>query len=181
MTLPVVLVDRDGVLNVDLPHGVRTLAELTVERGASTGLAALCHAGYTVLVITNQGAVGRGQLSVAGLDAINAELSRRLGADGGHIAGFFICPHCEADACDCRKPKPGLLLQALAAWGFDPAVTWFIGDAGRDVQAARAAGMRPALVLTGKGTREAPLYPDVPVFADLAAFANHLIAVGETR
>ncbi len=177
----VVLVDRDGVLNVDLPHGVRTVAELTVERGASEGLAALCEAGYTVLVITNQGAVGRAQMSRVELDAINTELSRRLATGGGRIANFFICPHSDADACDCRKPKPGLLQQALAAWGFDPAVTWFIGDASRDVQAARAAGVRPALVLTGKGARESALHPDVPVFADLAAFANHLVASGDMQ
>jgi D-glycero-D-manno-heptose 1,7-bisphosphate phosphatase len=175
---PVVLVDRDGVLNVDLPHGVRAIAELAVERGAVEGVAALTRAGYTVLVITNQGAVGRGHLSPRDLAAINAELAARIADGGGAIAGFYVCPHSEADACACRKPKPGLLLQAAREWGFDPAATWFVGDAGRDVEAARAAGVRPALVYTGKGMREAPRHPEVPAFADLAAFAAHVVEQG---
>ena len=171
---PVVLLDRDGVLNVDRPTGVRSLAELELEAGAAEGVALLARAGVTCLVVTNQALVGRGELSAAGLETINAELARRIAAGGGRISAWYVCTHRAEDACACRKPLPGLLQRAQRDWGFAPARTWFVGDAARDVAAARAAGCRPALVATGKGADSARALPDVPLFADLPAFARAL-------
>jgi len=170
----VVLLDRDGVLNVDLPCGVRALAELQMEASAPAGVAALSKAGYTVLVITNQGAVGRGEVSRAEVDRINDTISMHITAAGGRITHYYVCPHRNEDNCACRKPKPGLLQQARDEWNFDLATTWFLGDASRDVEAALAIGVRPALVLTGKGRTESAEHPHVPVFANIAAFATFL-------
>ena len=172
---PVVLLDRDGVLNVDRPAGVHGLDELALEAGAAEGVALLARAGFTCLVVTNQALVGRGELSAAGLEAIHAELARRVAAGGGRIAAWYACTHRAEDGCACRKPLPGLLERAQREWGFAPARTWFVGDAERDVAAARAAGCRPALVATGKGAASARALPEVPLFPDLPAFARALI------
>jgi D-glycero-D-manno-heptose 1,7-bisphosphate phosphatase len=172
----VVLLDRDGVLNVDLPHGVRALAELQIEASAPAAVSALSKAGYTILVITNQGAIGRGEVSREEVDRINEVIATRVAAAGGKITAYYVCPHRSEDECQCRKPKPGLLVQAHAEWAFDLATTWFLGDAGRDVEAALAMGVRPALVLTGKGRTAALQFPAVPAFADVSAFATFLLA-----
>lgn len=108
----------------------------------------------------------------ATLDAINGELNERL---GGAISHWFVCDHGPDDGCRCRKPDTLLLEQAQAALGFVPAETWFVVDAGRDVDAARRFGCRPALLLTGKGIATATEYPDVPTWANLADFADWLI------
>ena len=136
----------------------------------------LAEAGYACVVITNQACVGKGLISEAELDAIHQRMCSLLEAAGGRIAGIFRCTHTDATPCPCRKPKPGLIIDAQARFGFDPASTWMVGDAGRDVAAARAAGCRPALVATGKGRREHANVPDVPLFASLAAFASELVA-----
>ena len=146
------LLDRDGVLNRDLPgSGPATLRELSLLPGADRAVALLSRAGYAVLVITNQAAVGRGQLSAPEPTRINDQLAAWIAAAGGRLDRFYVCPHAEQEGCPCRKPRPGLIEQAAREWGFAPAQTWFVGDAERDVAAARAAGCRPALVRTGKG------------------------------
>jgi D-glycero-D-manno-heptose 1,7-bisphosphate phosphatase len=168
----VILVDRDGVLNVDRVDSVRSLADLEVEAGAVEGCRRLHAAGYRLAVVTNQSAVGRGQMTRPTLDAVNAALDERL----GHlIDGWFVCDHGPGDGCRCRKPGTLLLEQAQARYGFDPAATWFVADAPRDVEAARAYGCRPAIVRTGKGAATAAGYPDVPAFRDLAEFAERLL------
>ena len=164
----VVLLDRDGVLNVDRSGSVTSLADLEVAPGAVEGAAMLRDDGCALVVVSNQACVGRGQLSPAGLRAINEELNRRL---GDSIAAWYVCAHAPEEGCACRKPAPGLLDRARRAWGFEPAFTWFVGDDGRDVEAALGCGCRPALVRTEKGTAAARGWPDVPVFADLRDFA----------
>jgi len=164
----VVLLDRDGVLNVDRSGSVTSVAELEVAPGALDGAALLRDDGYALVVVSNQACVGRGQLSLADLSAINAELDRRL---DHAISAWFVCVHAPDEGCECRKPAPGLLDEAQRAWGFDPPSTWFVGDDDRDVEAALGAACRPALVRTGKGVETARRWPDVPVFADLADFA----------
>ena len=170
----VVLLDRDGVLNRDLPGSVTALSALRLEAGADRAVALLSRAGYAVLVITNQAAVGRGQLSAPELTRINDQLAAWVAAAGGRLDRFYVCPHAEQEGCPCRKPKPGLIAQAQREWGFVPEQTWFVGDAERDVAAARAAGCRPALVRTGKGREAAARLPEVPCFDDLLSFASAL-------
>ena len=169
----VILLDRDGVLNVDRVNSVRTVADLEVETGAIVGCRLLKDAGYPLGVICNQSAGGRGWMTATDVDAVNAELDRRL---GGVIDAWFLCPHAPDDGCRCRKPGTLLLEQAQAEFGFDPRLTWFVVDAERDIAAARAFGCLPALVRTGKGAAAAAAHPDVPVFADLADFARSVVA-----
>ena len=168
----VVLLDRDGVLNVDRTDSVTHIRDLEVESGAVAATRLLHDAGWTLLVVTNQAAVGRGQLDLDTLHEIHQELDRRL---GNTVRGFFVCPHTPEARCACRKPGIALLEQACIAWPFDPGATWFVVDADRDIQAARHAGVRPALVRTGKGAATEPDFPDVPAFDDVLAFARWLV------
>ena len=165
----VVLLDRDGVLNVDRPASVTSVADLEVAPGAVDGTALLRADGFALVVVSNQACVGRGELDAAELATINGELNRRL---GNSIAGWFVCPHAAEEGCRCRKPAPWLLHEARVAWDFEPEVTWFVGDDHRDVEAALAFGCRPVLLRTGKGAATARDWPDVPVFDDLGDFAR---------
>lgn len=167
-----ILLDRDGVLNRDLSTSVCSVAEFELLPGSAEAIARLHRAGFTLLVITNQACVGRGDLAPDELERIHRRLIDQVDAAGGRIDDIFVCAHTDADACDCRKPKPGLIHQAQAKWGFEPGDTWFVGDARRDVQAAEAAGCRPVLVRTGKGEQTAAEFPQLPAFDDLLAFAQ---------
>jgi D-glycero-D-manno-heptose 1,7-bisphosphate phosphatase len=169
----VVLLDRDGVLNVDRTDSVKSVEELVVLPGVVDATAALHRAGYRLLVLTNQSVVGRGELGLDALHTINSELDRRL---GNSLRGFHVCPHTPEIGCACRKPGTLLLEQARVAWPYEPAATWFVGDAPRDIEAARRVGVQPALVRTGKGVVTERDHPDVPVWDDLAAFAGWLLA-----
>lgn len=167
-----ILLDRDGVLNVDTADSVKSLDELEIEPGAALGCEILRTAGYRLAVITNQSAVGRGHMTLATLCAVNDELDRAL---GGVIDRWYICPHAPDDGCRCRKPDTLLFEQARADLGFNPADTWFVGDAPRDLAAARRFGCRAALVLSGKGAATAASSasddPNIPTWTDLEAFA----------
>lgn len=169
----VVLLDRDGVLNVDRSDSVTHLEELEVQPGAAEATGLLQAAGYRLLVITNQAAVGRGRLDVNALHEINRELDRRL---GGTLDGFYVCPHTPDAGCACRKPGIRLLEQAREVWPHEPAETWFVVDAERDVEAARRAGCRPALVRTGKGRATEPMLTGIPAWDDLLTFTRWLLA-----
>jgi D-glycero-D-manno-heptose 1,7-bisphosphate phosphatase len=168
----VVLLDRDGVLNVDRSDSVRHVDELEVQPGAVEATGLLRDAGYRLLVITNQAVVGRGQLDLDTLHELHRELDRRL---GGTLDGFYVCPHTPDAGCACRKPGILLLELAQQAWPHERAETWFVADAARDVEAARRAGCRPALVRTGKGRASEPMLPDVPTWDDLLAFTHALL------
>ncbi len=173
----VVLLDRDGVLNRDRSDYVRTVEQLVVLPGIPAAVARLNRAGYRVCLITNQAAVAKGLIHPETLEAIHARLSDTIGAGGGRIDAIYHCPHRDEDRCGCRKPAPGLILRAREEWGFDPARTWMVGDTRRDMEAARAAGCRAALVLTGHSEKNREtLSWGVPVFDDLPAFVDFLLA-----
>jgi len=169
-----VLLDRDGVINRDLAESVRSPEKLVLLPEALEALALFKQHSVTVIVITNQACVGRGDVSPETLDAIHQKMIREVEAHGGKIEAIYVCPHTDADACDCRKPAPGLLLRAQREHGFNLASTYFVGDALRDLQAAEAAGCLGALVKTGKGAKITP--PDgIPVFNTVVEFAQHLV------
>jgi D-glycero-D-manno-heptose 1,7-bisphosphate phosphatase len=171
----VVLLDRDGTINRDRPGSVLRQEDFELLPGAVAAIAALSRAGYTVALITNQACIGRGDVSAATVAAIHAGLAADIAAAGGRLDGIYVAAATDPADPD-RKPNPGLILRAQADLGFVPAETWLVGDDSRDVEAARRAGVRPALVLTGKGETARRAHPDVPVFADLAAFAQALLA-----
>jgi D-glycero-D-manno-heptose 1,7-bisphosphate phosphatase len=175
-----VIFDRDGVLNAEPRDGgyVRTPEQWQWLPGVPESLARLSTAGVCISVATNQACVGRGLVTREQLDAIHARMLDEAARAGATIDHVFVCPHSPEQACDCRKPAPGLLLDALAASGIPRHATLLVGDDLRDLQAASAADIPAALVRTGKGARtEATLtHADVPVFDDLRAFISALLS-----
>ncbi len=175
-----VILDRDGVLNVEAPaRGYITRPEAWIwVQGSREALALLAGAGMRISVATNQSAIGRGLMSLQDLDAVHARMRVEAEAAGGRIDALFACPHAPDDGCDCRKPAPGLIEAAIAASDVPRRQTLVVGDDRRDIDAARRAGVTAVLVLTGKGrAAEAALSQEgVPVYDDLQALARALIA-----
>jgi D-glycero-D-manno-heptose 1,7-bisphosphate phosphatase len=141
--LRAVLFDRDGTLVHDVPYNgdpalVRPVA------GARRALVRLREAGLRIGLVTNQSGIARGLLTPAAVTAVNGELQRQVGA----FDTVAVCPHGPEEGCGCRKPAPGLVLQAADALGLRPGETVVIGDIGADVEAAAAAGARSILVPT---------------------------------
>ena len=174
-----ILLDRDGVLNRDRADYVKSADELVMLDGSPEAVSALKAAGYTVLVVTNQSCIGKGILPMKGVLAINGLIQEAMVRAGGRVDAFYVCPHAPDEGCGCRKPAPGLMLQAAADWDFDPAETWLVGDATRDIQAGQTAGCSTALVRTGKGEASARELPETPLYDDLAHFVSVLL--GEDR
>jgi D-glycero-D-manno-heptose 1,7-bisphosphate phosphatase len=173
-----VILDRDGVINHDSADFIKSPSEWHPITGSLDAIAALCHAGFAVLVLSNQSGIARGLLSQESLDAIHTRLHDELARRKASLAGVWICPHAPQDGCDCRKPKPGLFFKASKQLGFELKDTPAIGDSLRDLDAAAAAGARPVLVRTGNGrTTERSLGNShaIPVFDDLAHAAAALI------
>ena len=138
-----VLLDRDGTLAEDVPYNADPDRVVPMP-GAERALARLRAAGVPLALVSNQSGVGRGLLTLAEVEAVN----RRLEELVGPLGPWLVCPHPPDQGCGCRKPAPGLVLDAAAALGVDPAECVMIGDIGADVEAARAAGARAILVPT---------------------------------
>jgi D-glycero-D-manno-heptose 1,7-bisphosphate phosphatase len=175
------ILDRDGVLNVEVPdHGyVLQPADFKWLPGALSALAMLSRAGLRLSVATNQSAVGRGLITAQQLDLVFAAMRTQAEAAGAHISGVYCCPHAPDQHCDCRKPMPGLIRAALQESGIPAVQTLLVGDDVRDVQAARAVGVTAVLVRTGKGLRAAAQLQangnPPQVFDDLAQFARSFV------
>lgn len=180
--MKLVILDRDGTINADSDDYIKSPEEWQPLPGALEAIAKLNHAGWHVVVATNQSGIGRGLFDMSALNAMHAKMNRALAASGGRIDAVFFCPHTPDEACQCRKPEPGMFLQIGERFGVDLAEVPVVGDSLRDLQAAHAAGCQPHLVLTGKGEalRGQPLpatYPaQTQVHNDLAAFAERWIA-----
>jgi D-glycero-D-manno-heptose 1,7-bisphosphate phosphatase len=175
--MKLVILDRDGTINEDSEEHVRTPEEFRPIKGSLEAIARLTQADYRIVVATNQSGIARGFLDARTLFAIHDSLLRALAQVGGRIDAFFFCPHAVEAGCQCRKPQPGMLIEAGRRFNAALEEVYMVGDALRDLQAAAAAGARPVLVLTGKGAKtsaEGKLPPGTRVFPDLAAFAAHL-------
>lgn len=168
-----VLLDRDGVINVDRPGSVLHRREFELLPRVGEAIAQMNRKGYRVLVLTNQACIGRGELSWEELSQIHSLMQRLIVDAGGSVDAIYVCPHVDGDNCDCRKPRPGLVRQAQLQHDFRPVDTWMVGDAQSDIEAAITAGCRPALVRTGKGAAVRHVR-DVAIFDDLAHFARNL-------
>jgi D-glycero-D-manno-heptose 1,7-bisphosphate phosphatase len=147
--------------------------------GSVEAIARLNHAGYRVVVATNQSGIGRGLFDMATLNAIHEKMHRALALVGGRIDALFYCPHTSESQCDCRKPKTGMLQEIGMRLGVDLTGVPSIGDSVRDLQAAEAVGAQPMLVLTGKGEktlRDGNFPKDTVIFPDLAFAASALLA-----
>src|SRR2546428_11768576 len=141
-----VFFDRDGVLVRDRPDYVKGWGEVEIVPGVLAALARLRSAGARIFVATNQSAVGRGIVRRETVDDIHERLARIAEAQGAPIDGFLVCPHRPDEGCACRKPKPGLLLQAQRERGFDLSTAYMVGDQASDALAALAAGCTPILL-----------------------------------
>jgi D-glycero-D-manno-heptose 1,7-bisphosphate phosphatase len=176
-----VILDRDGTINADSDEYVKSADEWVPLPGALDAIARLNHAGWHVVVASNQSGLGRGLFDVAALNAMHAKMHKLLAAAGGRIDAVFYCPHSPEDVCNCRKPASGLFEQIGERYGMDLKGVHTVGDTLRDLQAGAAVGCQPHLVLTGKGEkwRGEPLSDDFPagthVHDDLMAFAEWLL------
>lgn len=169
---PLVILDRDGVINQDSPDFIKSPDEFIPLPGSLEAIAALCAAGIEVIIASNQSGVGRGLFSIETLERIHVKLREEARAAGGMISGIFFCPHRPDDDCDCRKPKPGLFEQIASTYHRQLDGVPVIGDSMRDLDAAIAAGAKPILVRTGNGlSTESQLGEDseIDVYDDLAA------------
>jgi D-glycero-D-manno-heptose 1,7-bisphosphate phosphatase len=180
-----VFLDRDGVINENLDGTyVHHWGEFRFIPGAVDADVALHRAGYAVVVVTNQGGIGRGRMTESALQEIHAEMAAAIAAAGGRLDAILYCPHHPDAGCDCRKPQPGMLRQAAAELGLDLAQSVFVGDNVTDLQAGLAAGCAPMLVLTGAGLRARalaaadPQLAHIPVVADLPAAAAAILGRG---
>jgi D-glycero-D-manno-heptose 1,7-bisphosphate phosphatase len=176
-----VLLDRDGVLNEDRLDYVKSVEELVIFPRALEALALLAQKGFTCVIVTNQSAVGRGIISEATLGRINGYLCDAVKAHGGNIAEIFVCTDTPDKATYRRKPKPGMLIEALEKYAASPAQTPFIGDTLSDMEAALAAGCPRYLVHTGKGRQAAHSLPaslqPVTVCTDVLDAAQRIVTM----
>lgn len=173
-----VLLDRDGVINVDSADYILTPDQWQPIAGSLTAIARLTAAGIPVVVVTNQSAIGRNRLSRDTLAAIHSRLKAAVAAEGGVIDAIFFCPHAPEAGCDCRKPRSGLIEEALAQLDVPARDAVLIGDSARDLEAAANAGVTAWLVRTGNGARTAAagIPSDVAVFDDLADAIQTLLS-----
>jgi len=179
---PAVFLDRDGTLNVERDL-VESPSDLELIEGVGEALSDLHAAGYALVVVTNQSARARGLLSEAGLEAIHRHLRELLWQEGVVLTDVLHCPHhpTQGEAplraeCTCRKPKPGMLLEAASKHALDLSHSWIVGDSARDIEAGQAAGIRTLLVETGKGREERTRCSPDAVVADLRAAAAAILA-----
>lgn len=149
---PAIFLDRDGVIIRNRPDHVRGWEDVSFYPEALPALAQIYHLPYSIVLVTNQSVVGRGFISLNKAWSINRQLVEVISQNGGRIDQVYMCPHAPWDGCDCRKPKPGLFLQAASELTIDLGRSLMIGDALTDLYAAASAGVpRAALVRTGRG------------------------------
>jgi len=183
----IVILDRDGTINADSDDYIKTADEWQPLPGALEAIARLNHAGWHVVLASNQSGLGRGLFDMAALNAMHAKLIKLLAAKGGRVDAIFFCPHSPDEGCNCRKPLPGLFEQIAERYGMALDGVHAVGDTLRDLIAAVGVGCVPHLVLTGKDAGLAamlqqglPLPDGYPagtrVHADLMGFAAWLLA-----
>ncbi|NJN86648.1 MAG: HAD family hydrolase [Leptolyngbyaceae cyanobacterium SL_7_1] len=182
---PAIFLDKDGTLIEDVPYNVDP-DRIRLTAGAIAGLQQLHQAGYPLIIISNQAGVARGYFAEAALLGVQQRVRGLLMEAGIPLAGFYYCPHHPAGSlpqyaipCDCRKPRPGLLLQAAREQAIDLQRSWFIGDILHDVEAGRAAGCRTILLDNGNETEWELSYRRLPhhVVKDLSEAAEVILAI----
>jgi D-glycero-D-manno-heptose 1,7-bisphosphate phosphatase len=178
-----VILGRDGILNAYRDDHVKAPEEWQPLPGALEAVARLNHAGWHVVVATNQAGIGSGMIDMASVNAVHGRMMQSLMAVGGRLDAVFFCPHTPEDGCDCRKPAPGMMLEIGRRYGAELAQVPMVGDTLRDLRTAHAAGCEPHLVTTGRAAevgddtlaRWLAEVPGARIHTDLAAFAEHLL------
>lgn len=180
MPLPLVILDRDGVINEDSDDYIKSPEEWNPIPGSIEAIAALSKAGYSIAVATNQSGLARGYFDEITLANIHSLLCDTVEHAGGHIAAICYCPHGPEQGCHCRKPAPGLLEHISAELGQPLVGAWYVGDADKDMELALAMQCRPILVRTGKGrmterSLRAEWRDRIAVVDDLATAARQIL------
>jgi D-glycero-D-manno-heptose 1,7-bisphosphate phosphatase len=183
-SVKLVILGRDGILNTYREDHVKGPEEWEPIPGALDAVARLNQAGWHTVVATNQAGIGRGMIDMAAVNAVHAEMHRRLQARGARIDAIFFCPHAPEDQCECRKPAPGLMRDIAWRYGVQLHDVPMVGDTLRDLQAAQAAGCPPHLVRCGRAQALGPAeladiqaqVPGARVHDSLDAFVDHLLA-----
>jgi D-glycero-D-manno-heptose 1,7-bisphosphate phosphatase len=178
-----VILGRDGILNEYREDHVKAPEEWLPVKGALEAVARLNHAGWHAVVATNQAGIGRGMIDMAAVNAVHAHMNQLLMAHGGRFDAVFFCPHTPEEQCDCRKPQPGMMQDIGRRYGIDLRLVPMVCDTLRDLNAARAAGCEPHLVLTGRAAlldddqlkQLLAQAPGAQMHADLAAFAEFIL------
>ena len=150
-----VFLDRDGVINEYLPgEYVRSPDQLRFIPGSLAEIARLTRAGCRVAVISNQQGIGKGLFTLDDLDVVTEHVRTAVEDGGGRIDAFYYCPHLEDEGCDCRKPKPGLLLRAADEMSINLSETYMVGDFVTDILAGQAAGCKTILIVSESPSEE---------------------------
>ena len=180
MSIRLVILDRDGVINHDSNDFIKSPDEWVPIPGSLAAIGRLSGAGFEVAVATNQSGIGRKLLDVLSLDAIHKKMMAGARNAGGDIGKIVYCPHLPDSGCDCRKPLPGLLKKLARNYGVRLDNVPVIGDSVRDIDAALAVGAQPILVRTGNGVRTGKILSDrgidVDTFDDLGAATDALVS-----
>ena len=171
-----IILDRDGVINRDSLHYIKSPVEFYLLPGSLDAIVRLTAAGFKIAVATNQSGVARGLYSEAQLMAIHAKLLNCVEKVGGRIDVIEYCPHMPDSGCICRKPSPGLLQIIATRFQCSLKNVPFVGDRISDIQAAIAVDAKPIVVLSPMTDRVAlQAYPDVPVYPSLAQYVDDLL------
>lgn len=153
--VPALFLDRDGVIVRNRPDYVRSLDQIVFIPGALEAIRRLSRGPALIIVITNQSAVGRGIITRRQADRINDTVLGRIRTRGGRVDALYMCPHHPDRGCPCRKPSPGMILEAANEHDIDLSRSYVVGDGPCDIRAGRGAGARPLLVLTGRTSARA--------------------------
>jgi len=180
MSHAAVFLDRDGTINEEMGY-INHLSRFRLLPRAAAAIRRLNEAGLKVVVVTNQSGAARGYFPAALVDEVHAHLTKLLAEAGAHVDGIYACLHGPEAGCDCRKPRPTLILQAARDLDLDLARSYAVGDRYKDMETAINAGVKGILVLTGYGRGEyeylrgAPPTPPAHVAADLDAAVEWLL------
>jgi len=184
---PAIFLDRDGVLIENRSDYVRDWSQVKIIPEAIHALSLTQARNYKIVIVTNQSAIGRGLVRPEKADEINRQLVNLIQHHGGQVDGVFVCPHKPDDDCFCRKPKPGLLLQAANELSLDLQRSCMIGDAWSDVQAGQRAGVLHKIILkTGRGTEQllGPRPEEIAgplIFDNLPLAFDAIFSIGNTQ
>jgi len=173
-----IILDRDGVINHDSAEFVKNIDEFIIYPNSLQAIANLTQNNYKIIICTNQSGIGRGLFSVADLNEMHNKLIQEVRDSGGNIEAIVFCPHTTEDNCNCRKPKPGMILDICERLNLDITQTMMVGDSIRDLQAIKSAGGIPVLVKTGNGKKtfaKEQLPEGTLVFNDLLEVSIYLI------
>ncbi len=140
----VLFIDRDGVINSDVGHYyIYKVEDFKINKGVIEGLRIVCDAGFEIVIVTNQGGVAKGEYTLDDVAKVHAYLQEELKKANIKVLGIYVCPHhSDVESCECRKPKPGMILKALRDFDIDKSQSFLIGDSVRDIQAGDAAGLQ---------------------------------------